>query len=327
MDYPVTKSATLAPGWRSHLLAMNDPKAVMVVPTGRALGAEILGVDLSQPISARLAERLRQAWSDHVVLLFRQQSLSAEAQVAAASIFGKPEVPAAAQYFEKAGLTPPNSLHPNIMLISNLNAEGLPVAENDGLGSGEVVWHSDNSYKAIPPSGSMLYAVEVPPQGGDTSFSNQYAAYETLPDCLRERCLTLSAVHDASRNSAGKLRPGVAEPITLADVPGPIHPLVRKHPTTGRPALYLGRRRTFPSQYIPGLPEQDSEALLNTLWRHASASSLTWSHQWTAGDLILWDNRAAMHRREPHDPRFPRILHRVQLAGEPVERWSPEPAT
>ena len=320
----MTDSSTLHPGWRSSFLTTNDPNTIMVVPTGRAIGAEILGVDLGQPVSDKLAERLRQAWAEHLVLLFRRQSLSPEALVAAAGSFGTPEEPAAARYYDGTGLTPPNQIHPNIMQISNLGPEGLPVAENDGLGSGEVVWHSDNSYKDVPPSGSMLYALEVPPQGGDTSFSNQYLAYETLPNDIRVRCLGLSAVHDASRNSAGRLRPGIVAPTTLAEVPGPIHPLVRKHPWTGRPALYLGRRRAFPSQYIPQLAPEESEALLDDLWSHANSPELTWSHQWTAGDVVLWDNRAAMHRREPHDPRFPRILHRVQLAGDAVERWAPE---
>ena len=220
-------------------------------------------------------------------------------------------------------MAPPNAVHPKVMVISNLGQAGLPVAENDGLGSGEVVWHSDNSYKAVPPSGSMLYAIEVPPQGGDTSFSNQYRAYEKLPESLRVQCQAWNAVHDASRNSAGRLRPGITKPASLAEVPGPTHPLVRAHPTTQRPALYLGRRGAFPSQYIPELTPRRSEAVLDKLWAHATQTIFTWSHQWSAGDVILWDNRAAMHRREPHDSRFPRIMHRVQLAGEPVLRWQP----
>jgi taurine dioxygenase len=194
--------------------------------------------------------------------------------------------------------------------------EGLPVAVNDGLGSGEVVWHSDNSYTERPPAGSMLYALEVPPQGGDTAFSNQYLAYETLPPDLARRIEGLRAVHDASRNSAGVLRPGLAAPRSLAEVPGPLHPLVRTHPVTARRALYLGRRRAWPSQHIPSLPEAESTSVLDALWSHACDPSLVWSHQWRSGDLVMWDNRATMHRREPHDPRFPRIMHRVQIAGD-----------
>jgi len=289
--------------------------SVMIVPTGRALGAEVIGVDLRARIDSPLAERLREAWREHLVLLFRDQSLDPEALLTAASLFGTPQAPAAAGYYEGSGLLPPNRVHPSIMLISNLGPDGMPCAINDGLGSGEVQWHSDNSYTESPPSGSMLYAVEVPPQGGDTGFSNQYAAYDTLTPELKERIRELDAVHDSSRNSAGVLRPGVHAPRTLAEVPGPRHPLVRVHPETGRPALYLGRRRAYPSQYIPAIPEKESEALLDTLWTQATRPQHTWFHQWRAGDVLFWDNRCTLHRRQPHDPRFPRIMHRVQLAG------------
>ena len=310
----------LLPGWRDRL-GTNQPDDVLIVPTGKALGAEVVGVDLSAPLDAALIGCLKSAWLEHLVLLFRGQSLDPRGLVGAAATFGEPEVPAAVRYYERSGLTPPNHIHRNIMAISNLGPEGLPVAVNDGLGSGEVVWHSDNSYIDCPPSASMLYALEVPPQGGDTWFNNQYEAYGTLPEKTRDRIASLGAVHDSSRNSAGVLRPGVKAPTTLSEVPGPTHPLVRRHPDTGRPALYLGRRRAAPSQDNPEVDEAESEALLDELWAHATHPDLAWSHQWRAGDVVLWDNRCAMHRRDPHDPRFPRIMHRVQLAGTAPEAF------
>ena len=153
------------------------------------------------------------------------------------------------------------SRHPSVTIISNLDANGKPVMDNGGLGSYEVVWHTDNSYVKVPPAGSMLYSLEVPMDGGgDTSFNNQYLAYEELPDDLKRAIEGKSQVHDSSRNSAGVLRPGVKLPTKPEEVEGPTHPLVRVHPVTGKRALYLGRRRVWPSNYIVGMPERGKRA-------------------------------------------------------------------
>ena len=182
-----------------------------------------------------------------------------------------------------------------------------------------MVWHSDNSYVEVPPAGSLLYALEVPiGGGGNTSFNNQYRAYETLPGELRQAIEGRGQVHDSSRNSAGVPRPGVRPPEKLDDVEGPTHPLVRVHPHTGRRALYLGRRRSWPSNYIVGLPNDESEALLDALWAHATKPELAWEHVWRDGDAVLWDNRCAMHYRTPIDSSRRRVMHRIQIAGEPV---------
>ncbi|MEC9185570.1 MAG: TauD/TfdA family dioxygenase, partial [Pseudomonadota bacterium] len=196
---------------------------------------------------------------------------------------------------------------------------GMPVRENAGLGSGEVVWHSDNSYIETPPAGSMLYAIEIPEDGGgDTSFANQYMAYETLPDVMKLTIAGKAQVHDSSRNSAGVLRPTAKLPSKPEEVEGPTHPLVRIHPDTGRQALYLGRRRVWPSNYIVGLENEKGEALLDRLWRHATQDEFVWTHSWRAGDVLLWDNRCALHHRTELDHTRPRVLHRTQIQGEAV---------
>lgn len=183
----------------------------------------------------------------------------------------------------------------------------------------EVVWHSDNSYVERPPAGSMLYALEVPINGGgDTSFCNQYMAYDTLPDDLKQAIEGKSQVQDNSRNSAGVLRPSATLPTTPEAVEGPIHPLVRLHPVSGKRALYLGRRRVWPSNYIVGLPNEESEALLDRLWAHATQAHFVWTHQWRVGDVLLWDNRCVMHHRTPIDSTQRRVMHRTQIKGEPV---------
>jgi len=301
---------------------VNAPENVAVVPTGAALGAEIRGVDLSQRVPEATKEIMRRAWADHLVLLWRGQNLPDLSFLEAAGIFGVTREPAARKYqvaggYKIGGKRVP--LHPHVSLISNLNEEGEPVMHNGDLGSAEVVWHSDNSYTEVPPAGSMLYSVVIPTNGGgDTFFNNQYLAYEELPDDLKHAIAGRSQRHDASRNSAGVLRPTVKLPATPEEVPGPVHPLVRVHPVTGKRALYLGRRRDWPSNYILGMPNDESEKLLDRLWAHATQPKYAWEHKWRVGDLVLWDNRCAMHYRTEVDVKQVRVLYRTVVNGEPV---------
>jgi taurine dioxygenase len=306
----------------SAQLKSNSPENVQVVPSGAAVGAEIRGVDLSRPLPEATKELMRKAWADHGVLLWRDQKLPDISFLEAAGIFGVTKEPAARKYqlaggYKIGGKIVP--LHPHVSLISNLNEEGVPVKDNGALGSYEVVWHSDNSYVEVPPAGSMLYAVVLPVNGGgDTWFNNQYRAYEELPDELKRAIAGKSQIHDSSRNSAGVLRPTVKLPAIPAEVPGPAHPLVRIHPVTKKPALYLGRRREWPSNYILGLSNEESEALLDKLWAHATQPKYAWGHQWRIGDLVLWDNRCCMHYRSEVDPAQPRVLYRTVIKGEAV---------
>ena len=206
-----------------------------------------------------------------------------------------------------------------VSVLSNLDRDGNPVLENAGLGSLEVVWHSDNSYIEEPPAGSTLYAREIPNDGsGKTSFNNQYLAYDELPAELKQAIEGKRSKQDASRNSAGTLRPGVKKPEGPEEVPGPMHPMVRKHPVTGRSALYLGRRRVYPSQYIEGVTPQESEALLDRLWAHATQPKYAWTHVWRVDDMLVWDNRCCMHYREPVNATQRRVMWRSQFQGEKV---------
>jgi taurine dioxygenase len=294
---------------------VNTVGAIRITPTGYALGAEVSGVDLSLPVSDEVQALLRKAWGDHLVLLFRDQYLTPFQYRDATHIFGTPQEGANRKYFKAAGIAQDEQL-PELEINSNLDDNGQPTRTNEKLGSLEVVWHSDNSYIETPPIGSCLYALEVPTTTGDTSFSNQYVAYDTLPDDLKQAIAGRRAKHDASRNSAGVLRPGVKLPETTADVPGPFHPMVIRHPQTGRPALYLGRRRVHPSQFIEGMSDAESAALLDRLWDHATQESLAWTHHWHAGDLLVWDNRCSMHYRTEVDPTQRRVMLRTQFQGE-----------
>jgi taurine dioxygenase len=301
---------------------VNAPENVQVVPSGKAVGAEIRGVDLAQPVPEATREIMRQAWADHGVLLWRDQKLPDISFLEAAGIFGVTKEPAARKYqvaggYKVGGKIVP--LHSHVSLISNLDENGNPVKDNGTLGSYEVIWHSDNSYVEVPPAGSMLYAVIIPENGGgDTWFNNQYLAYEELPEDLKRQIAGKSQIHDSTRNSAGVLRPTVKMPTTPEEVPGPAHPLVRVHPVTKKRALYLGRRRDWPSNYIIGMPNAESEALLDKLWAHATQPKYAWGHKWRVGDLVLWDNRCCMHYRSEVDASQPRVLYRTVVKGDPV---------
>ena len=194
-------------------------------------------------------------------------------------------------------------------MVSNVIENGQPIGS---LGAGEAVWHTDMSYLEEPPKASMLYALEVPPAGGNTYFCNMYRAYESLPDALRRRIAGLSLKHDATYNSGGYVRQGLSAMDDPEHSPGVYHPLVPTHPETGRPVLYLGRRR---NAYIGGLGLVESEALLDELWSYATQEAVSWRNEWRIGDVVLWDNRCTMHRRDPFDPNTRRILHRTQIKG------------
>ena len=303
--------------------AGNTLANLKVVQTGAAVGAEIVGVDLSLPVPDELQEALRKAWADHMVLVFRDQHIDDDHLLAAAGIFGGSQEAGSRKYYFIGGKGEQDhriSHNPKIGIISNLDADGNPVRDNGALGSYEVMWHSDNTYVPVPPAGSMLYALEIPPQGngGETSFNNQYMAYEDLPDELKCAIHGKSQRHDSSRNSAGVLRPGAKLPTTLTEVEGPLHPLVRIHPVTRKPALYLGRRRVWPSNHIVGMPDAESQALLAKLWDHATQDKYAWTHTWRVGDLVLWDNRCCMHFRAEVNSDFRRVMHRTVIKGEPL---------
>ena len=277
---------------------------IEVRPTGVALGAEIRGVDLANISDADFTD-IHQAWLDHQVLLFRGQKLDDEELITFSRRFGELDwapIQENGRRFVEG--------RPEIYIVSNVIENGVPIGS---LGAGEAVWHTDMSYVPDPPKASMLYALESPPKGGNTGFVSMYAAYEALPAALQQRIRGMRLKHDATYNSGGYVRQGVEavdDPLTS---PGAVHPLICKHPETGRLVLYLGRRR---NAYVTGLPLAESEALLDELWGYADREELAWYNHWRVGDLVLWDNRCTMHRRDPFDTNERRIMHRTQVKGE-----------
>jgi taurine dioxygenase len=245
---------------------------------------------------------IRKAWLDHLVLRFRDQKLSDPQLIAFSRLFGELDPPGPNPYGK-----PFLPEHPEMNVISNIKMEGAPIG---GLGDGEAIWHADMTYVAAPPMAAILHALEVPPSGGDTYWANMYMACETLPAELKKRIEGRKAVHDASYNSAGILRKGHKEITDPRQAPGARHELVRVHPETGRKCLFLGRRR---NSYVLGLELDESEALLDQLWAHATRAELTFRQQWRAGDVLIWDNRCTLHRRDAFDPGARRLMHRTQI--------------
>jgi taurine dioxygenase len=266
-----------------------------VTPLSPALGAEIGSIDLARPLDDATFEAVYDAWLAHAVLLFRNQQLDDAELVRFTSRFGELEI---APLFQGRRFV---DAHPEVMIVSNVTVDGREIGS---LGNAEAFWHTDLNFVEEPPAASVLHAWESPPSGGDTSFASMYAAYETLPPDLADRIAGRRILHDARFNSAGYLRE--------VRVPDTLHPIVRTHPESGRKALYLGRRA---NAKVEGLSEDESNELLDALWAHATQDRFVWQHRWRAGDLIVWDNRCTVHRRDAFDGAQRRVMHRTQTRG------------
>ncbi len=274
-----------------------------VRPTEGGVGAELRGVDVRRLDDAGFAA-LRRAWIDHAVLLLRDQALSDDDLVAFSRRFGDLDL---APVQEGGRSTVAG--RPEIYVVSNVIENGVAIGS---LGAGEAVWHTDMSYLPAPPMASLLYALEVPAEGGDTWFCSMYAALERLAPELRRRLAGRRVKHDGTYNSGGYVRQGVTATDDPRLAPGALHPLICRHPESGREMLYLGRRR---NAWLEGLDLADSNALLDAIWAGIDAPEIGWRHHWRAGDLVLWDNRCTMHRRDAFDQASRRIMHRTQVKG------------
>lgn len=275
-----------------------------ISPLGALIAADILDVDLAKPLDDQTIALIGGAWNDQLVLRFRNQRLNDDDLLRFSRYFGELDPPGPNPY----GVTFLPE-YPEINVISNVRDDaGVPIGN---LGDGEAVWHADMTYIDNPPEAGILYALEVPVGQGDTYFANMVAAYDDMPADLRAAIDGKILIHDAAHNSAGMLRKGYEEVRDVKLTPGARHPLAYEDPT-GRVALFLGRR---PHAYILGMEEDDSEALLDSLWAHARQPKYSWKNEWQAGDLVMWQNRMVLHRRDGFDPNMRRVMHRTQLKG------------
>lgn len=286
-------------------------RSVNVTAQDAALGAEVDCGDLRTLDEAAFGKVYR-ALLDHLVIRIRGQQLSDPELIAFGKRLGTLDFAPLAKTGKERART-----HPEIVIVSNVTENGEAIGV---LRDAEVVWHSDNSYRDRPLSYSALYSLEIPPKGGNTGFANMYLALETLAPQLRAKIEGRTLKHDMTYNSAGDLREGFQPVNDVRDAPGPSHPIIRTHAETGCNALYLGRR---PNAYINGYSVEESEAILEALWSHATQERFTWHHVWQPGDLLIWDNRCVMHHRDPFDGGYRRVMHRIQCAGD-VPALKPE---
>jgi alpha-ketoglutarate-dependent taurine dioxygenase len=290
--------------------------SITVSPFAAALGADISGVDIREKLSVSDRDAIRAAWLEHLVLRFRDQPMTDAQHMAFTGQFGdlefNPGTLIARQYgVEDYSKGRRDEVPPEISVISNIIENGKAIG---GLGDGEAFWHTDSSFVDVPPAASLLRSLEVPPPsaGGATEFLNCYAAYDALDEAMKKRINGLEMIHAATHSSGGKANRGFESVTDVSQVPGAHQPMVRTHPETGRKALFLGRRI---NAYVIGLPVEASEELLDELWAHTAQKKFTWRQEWRVGDLVWWDNRCAMHRRDAFDPATRRLMHRTQLKG------------
>ena len=283
-----------------------------VVPTKAALGAEIRGIDLRTIDDAAFAE-IHRTWLQHVMLVFRGQSLQAQDLVNLVRRFGTPVTSSGLHkrdLKERAG-NELLKLPPEVTIVSNVKQEGKSVGI---LGDGEVVWHTDFSFKDRPTAARMLVAMEIPPReaGGTTFFLNCYAAYDALSPEMKKRVSGMTIKQADIVDTAMKVRPGMSPDMDIRTVPGPSHPVISTHPETGNNMLFLGRRH---GAYVNGCSLEESEALLNQLWEHCAQPRFWYEHTWAVGDVVVWDNRAILHRRDSFDSATRRVLYAAQVEG------------
>ncbi len=274
-------------------------------PLSDGFGIEVLGLDLREPLSAQDFEILRRAWFENAVMVIRDQDLPPADQVAFSRRFGDLQIHVLTQF------QLPD--HPEVLLLSNeKRADGTAVGFED---AGRY-WHSDLSYMDHPSLGTMLYAVRIPPAGGDTLFVDMYRAFESLPAATKARIEGRFAVHSYVRNYArNESKPGIRPQLTdeqKARLPDVRHPIVRTNEDTGRRALYINPGFTF---RIDGMSEAESDALLAELFAHCLAPELLYMHVWKPKDYLCWDNRGTMHHATLYDPKYIRHMHRTTIKG------------
>jgi taurine dioxygenase len=269
-----------------------------VLPLSSALGAEIRGVDASHALSEDTFRKVEQAWHDHLVIVLRGQSLDEDAQVRFAERFGE--------------LSPIHTDHHSasnkaVMYIGNRKRDGRLVG---ALPLGEMQFHSDQCYQERPAMATMLYAIDIPSAGGNTLFASGYRAYEALPDDMKDRVTGRKAVNVYDYGGGVLDRKGMVSP---KDGVSFAHPVVRTHPATGRKSLYVNR---LMSHHIEGLSADESERVLEVLFRTLEQPEFVYEHRWRVGDLLMWDNRCTVHARRDFDAAESRWLRRVTIKGD-----------
>ena len=281
--------------------------SMTVNPLSDVLGAEITGIDLAQPVDDATFAEIREIFHDRQVIVFRDQKLDPDQQIAFSRRFGDLDIHISGEYLLDG--------FPEILVLSNRQEDGKYV----GLLQGGKDWHSDLSYQEKPCMGSMLHALEIPDQGGDTEWANMYTAYDTLPAATKARIEGLRGIHsfDRRRNTRVTMPiqyEGNADGAYDRSPPDVYHPIARTHPATGRKALFVSPRFTIG---IQDMIDAEAQPLLDELFDHAIRPELIYHHKWRLGDLLFWDNRCLLHLAcGGIKPPGIRHMHRTSLSGD-----------
>lgn len=274
-----------------------------IQPLGDALGAEVLGFDLGRDLTAETVEAINQAWAQYIVLCFRDQDLTPQAFVRLARMFGEP----VRQVIKQQEFSLPDA--PEVGILSSEQRDAVTGERLYRGGS----WHTDHSHLPAPPRGTMLYALQIPDRGGDTRFTNQRAAYASLPEATKRRLEGLKAVHVYESKYTPRRMPTRTQE-EVAESPRASHPIVRTHPPSGDKALYLNPIRT---EAIEGMPEDAAQQLLDELLTHSTQPQFQYAHKWRLHDVLIWDNRCALHAATfDYDLAQERYMHRIMIEGE-----------
>jgi taurine dioxygenase len=279
----------------------NAATAPQFVPLTKHIGREVKNVDLREPLSSDAVDAIYQAWLDGAVLLFRDQDISQEDLIRVTGMFGEFAELGRPKHTLPSGFT---KILPNIMLISNIRENGETIG---ALPDGEMMFHHDTIHRADPHKATLLYSVEIPTHGGDTLFASGTAAYDALDAEMKQKLDGLRAVNFYAYNSVKRGDKQAVDATSQA-----VHPVVRTHDETGRKALYVNR---LMSTEIEGMPQEESDEILNYLFDHSEKPEFVYTHVWRKGDLIVWDNRCSSHARNdfPSDQR--RLLLRTTVKG------------
>lgn len=279
------------------------PAEMRVRPlTDSDFGAEILAVDLAQPLSTAQVDAVRAAFDRHRLLLCRNQHLTRDAHIAFSRHFGELEHHVLSQYLDPK--------YPELYVISNIGPDGKPRGEHPDKGT--LWWHTDTSFTRTPSLATLLRGIEIAADGGQTWFADMQGAWDALPAATKARIADLRVVHDLA---ASRLRSGDL-PATEGQrrrAPPVAHPLVRTHPVTGRKGFYMGLH----ADHVVGMPYDEGQALLDELLAFATQDRFVYKHTWSADELVMWDNRATLHRATSYDTgRERRVVERTVVRGE-----------
>ena len=278
--------------------------AIEIQPLSSALGAEIIGLDISKPLDPETFAKVHQAHLDHLVVIFRGQDLTPQQQINFSKCFGPLD-----RHPADDAVVPE---YPDILVVSTKRENG----EYIGVPDGGPMWHSDLAYKEKTALGSMLYGIEIPEQGGNTGFANMYKAYDALPKHLKDAVEGKRGFYLAGRSNAALTFKRCLSQEQIDRTPGHLHPIIRTHPETGKKCIFANPQHTLA---IEDMDEKESTEVLSAIFEHSTQEAFVYYHQWRKGDLTFWDNRCAQHIADHtrlDDPTYIRHMHRTTIEGD-----------